>query len=295
MKKFWYALIAAVLGVTAVIYFLLQANVQDQSLYSVINVGVLPDESMDQLNYRYSPLIEYLSQQTGRSFELVPATDYNHLLTLFIEQKVDLAYLGGLTFLQSAAQQNVVPLVMRDVDMRFTSYFLVDQDSRAQDLSDLKDMPFSFGSELSTSGHLMPRHFLQLNHQIVPEDFFSEVRYSGAHDKTAYLVRDGQVELGVANSEIVRSMLRDGRLGEQDIRIIWETPPYPDYVWAVHEHLPADIRLQLQEAFLQLDSNDDQHLDILSRMGARVFLPAGIGDFQSLRQVAESLDILTPN
>ena len=69
----------------------------------------------------------------------------------------------------------------------------------------------------------MPRHFMCSDKQIIPEVFFSEVHYSGAHDKTAYLVRDGTIDLGVANSEIIKKMIRDGRLKENDVRVLWET------------------------------------------------------------------------
>lgn len=292
MKINWNALLLILCVVVAAIYATLQVDLKQKTERSLIHVGVLPDESVKQLHLRYGPLLNYLSDETGLKFKLISVSDYNELLNLFLEEKVDLAYLGGFTFLQSLARQDVVPLVMREVDTRFTSYFLVNQKHVATDLKDFKGKVFSFGSQLSTSGHLMPRHFLNTNHQIVPEEFFSDIRYSGAHDKTAYLVRDSEVDLGVANSEIIRSMIKDGRLNDQDIRVIWETPPFPDYVWAVHGHLSEDLRIQLQDAFLALDINDESEKIILSGMGARIFLPAGVNDFQPLKQVAESLQLL---
>jgi phosphonate transport system substrate-binding protein len=79
----------------------------------------------------------------------------------------------------------------------------------------------------------MPRHFLKSILSIEPESTFREVRYSGAYDKTVHQARDGKVDLGAVHAEIFRTMRRDRRPKQDDLRIIWETPPYPDYVWAI--------------------------------------------------------------
>ncbi len=183
---------------------------------------------------------------------------------------------------------------MRDVDTRFTSWFLVKDGETAHDLTDFKGKIFTFGSRLSTSGHLMPRHFLQTEMQIIPEEFFSEVRYSGAHDKTVNLVLDGVVDLGVANSEIVRTMTRDGRVKENDLHVLWETPPFNDYVWAVQDDLNEGIKTQLRDAFLELDVDDSVQGKILKNMGTEGFLPAGDRDFLLLQQIADTLGLLDP-
>ena len=105
-------------------------------------------------------------------------------------------------------------------------------------------------------------------------------------------MRDGSVDLGVANSEIIRAMMRDGRLAGNDLRVIWESPPYSDYVWAVQSHLPEKLRVRIRDAFLELDRGDEHQRKILQGLGARVFLPAGSSDFDALKQVARSLQLL---
>ena len=186
-------------------------------------LGLLPSESKDQILKRYTPLKNYLSKKLGRQCEIKIPDSYDELLKLSSSGEVDLSFLGGFTFVQSNLQCGMKPLVMRDVDTRFTSFFLVRTDDPAKSLSDLRGRSLSFGSKLSTSGHLMPRHFLT-EKMIVPEEFFREIRYSGAHDQTAYWVRDGEADAGVANSSIIRTMYEDGRLKKSEVRVLWETP-----------------------------------------------------------------------
>jgi phosphonate transport system substrate-binding protein len=159
---------------------------------SSLRISILPDEGREKLIERYTPLFEYLARETGIPYELIIPETYGELLELFHAKKIDLAYFGGFTFVKANVIDNAVPLVMRDVDTRFTSYFLVKGDHPAENISDFKGKRFSFGSSLSTSGHLMPRYFLK-EMDIIPEVFFSDTRYSGKHDLTAYWVRDGLV------------------------------------------------------------------------------------------------------
>ena len=260
-------------------------------LPTILRVGVLPDESPERLRQRYEPLLDHLSENLNIACELVIPSSYAELLSLFTERRIDLAYFGGFTYIKARQQAGAVPLVMRKIDIRFTSYFLVPAESTADSLQDLHNGTISFGSKLSTSGHLMPRFFLEQKN-IVPESFFSKVEFSGAHDKTAYQVRDGKVDVGAANAATIRSMLTDGRLGKDDIRILWETPPYADYVWAIRPEFDEASRTGLRDAFLQLTPEIDRHAAILVGINAKGLIPANSDYFKDLEQIATETEQL---
>ncbi len=257
-----------------------------------IRVGVLPDQDPDRLRQRYAPLLEHLANRSGLPTRLVLPVDYEDLVDRFGRGEIDLAYFGGLTFVQAQATHGARPLVMRAIDTRFTSWFLVRQELAHLELGDFAGRRLAFGSRLSTSGHLMPRHFLQSRWQIDPDSFFGRIEYSGAHDKTALMVRAGEVDLGVANSAIVRKMLDDGRLGQNDLHVLWQTPPYPDYVWAVPARLDNDLETKLRNAFLELDITRAEQAAILRNLGAEAYLPADPRDFTDLNQIATRLGML---
>jgi len=87
-------------------------------------------------------------------------------------------------------------------------------------------------------------------------------------------------------------MFADGRLQPGDIRIIWTTPPYPDYVWTLHPRIhPVDSE-RIQQAFLKLSIDNPQHETILSNMSAAGFYPASIEDFSMLKQVMTGFGVL---
>lgn len=257
----------------------------------ILRIGLLPDEDPETLKQRFTPLAKYLSTNLEIPFELIIPADYNDLVEQFAKGNLDITYFGGLTFLQAQQRADAVPLVMRDIDVHFSSYFLARTHEHPENLSDFKGSSFSFGSQLSTSGHLMPRYFLGMK-GITPEDFFSEVSFSGAHDKTALLVSDGAVDLGAANAHIVDSMYANGQLNPNDVHIVWKTPPYADYVWAVRPDIGESFSNKLLNLFLSLSSSNEQHHEILNKLGAGGFIPAHLDDFEALREVALKTGLL---
>jgi len=265
-----------------------EAPVQERS---TLRAGVLPDRTAARLYAEYEPLFNYLSEKTGKSIELVIPEDYQDLLRLFDEGEIDLGFFGGLTFLQAQERSGAIPLVTRDIDTRFTSLFISREDAQNTKITDFKNKKLGFGSQLSTSGHLMPRYFLRTL-GIEPETFFSNVIYTGAHDKTAMAVLDGTVDIGVANTLVIRQLLQTKRLGDDKIRILWETPPYTDYVWAVQAEISPNTKNKLQEAFLALSIVDETQRAILTSLGAQGYLPVRQEDFIKLRQLAIELDLL---
>lgn len=258
---------------------------------NAIRVGILPDQSSERAVSKYQGIFDRLRAETGLAVEIVLPRSYGELTDLFSRRQVDIAYFGGVTFLRARRESGAIPLVMRDVDMNFTSYFLVRTGEDAKKISDLRGRRLSFGSKLSTSGHLMPRQFM-LEAGIVAEQFFGEVLYSGAHDMTAIWVRDGQADIGVVNSDVADKMYLDGSLTGEQVRILKSTPPYPNYVWAVQPYVSEDLRIAIRDLFTGLSSSNEQDREILAAAGTAGFVPASMEDFDSLQKVADQLGVL---
>lgn len=254
-------------------------------------IAILPEENSKTLHHRYDPLVAYLSESLGVPFQLLIPDNYDQLLKLFHAGEIDLAFFGGFTFLKANRDSGAVPVVMRDTDLRFRSHFIARKQASHRHLKDFKGKKLAFGSALSTSGHLMPRFFLE-DQEISPESFFASVEYSGAHDETALRVQNASVDLGAINAEILDDMFSDGRLDRDAVEIIWTTPKYPDYVWAVKKTISPEFQHKLLSAFLQLDPQNEHHAVILERAQAGGFLPARQQDFDQLLKIATNLGML---
>lgn len=269
--------------------FLLLACSPDESVNSskIHKIAVLPDQSETVLRKKYQPLVDHIKSHTGLNCELVIPESYEQLLQLFNEKKIDMALFGGVTYVKAHLQSNALPLVMRDVDGRFRSVVLVGANNPANSLKELKGTSLAFGSRLSTSGHIMPRFYFR-RENIIAENYFSRLEYSGTHDLTAEWVRDGKVDAGVANSGIVNEMFLDSRLSLDKVKIIWQSPPFPDYVWAVQPGISKKEKTLIRDAFLHMNQHSEDK-QLLKNLGASYYIPVGHDDFVDLERAVLQL------
>ncbi|UAA37124.1 phosphate/phosphite/phosphonate ABC transporter substrate-binding protein [Paraneptunicella aestuarii] len=255
-----------------------------------IRVSIVPDQEPDIIRERVKNFMAYLEKETGYKFEVIVPTEYQQTLVMFLQKNVDMAWFGGYTFVKASQMGNAVPLISRAADAEFKSVVIVRSDSPYTTLFDLKDKRFSFGSRLSTSAHLMPRAFFK-RVQIEPESFFSQVEYSGAHDKTVEWVNNGKIDAGVLNPLVLQSMHLDGRIDPTKIRVIWRSPSYQDYVWAVQPTMGEDLINKIRDAFLKLSYSNEKDKQLLNDMSAHHYVPVGNADFSVLSQIIDELDM----
>ena len=159
------------------------------SYADVLRVSAIPDEAPTELQRKFAPLGAYLEAETGMKVIFVPVTDYAAVVEALATRKIDLAWLGGFTFVQAKIRTKgtAIPLVQRAEDAKFTSRFITANDS-IKTFADLKGKTFAFGAPSSTSGHLMPRYFLG-QEGLNPDKDFKNTAFSGAHDATVAFVQ----------------------------------------------------------------------------------------------------------
>lgn len=270
------------------------ALVFSSSLFSAetLRVSAIPDESPTELLRKFKPLGEHLEKELGMKIEWTPVTDYAAVVEGLAAGKIDLAWLGGFTFVQSRLKTgNANPLVQRVEDEKFTSKFVVPAGSDAKSLADLKGKTFAFGSVSSTSGHLMPRHFL-LENKIDPEKDFKRVAFSGAHDATAAWVASGRADAGVLNASVWDKLVETGKADPKQVRVLWTTPPYFDYNWTVRGDLDPALQKKIAEAFLKLDPANPAHKEILDLQRATKFIPTRPENYKGIEAAARAAGLL---
>lgn len=257
----------------------------------VLKVSAIPDEAPTELLRKFQPLGAYLEQQLGMPVEFTPVADYPAVVEALASDRIDLAWLGGFTFVQARLKTgNALPLVQRAEDARFTSKFIT-ANPDVQSLADLKGKSFAFGSVSSTSGSLMPRYFM-LQDGIKPESHFSRVGYSGAHDATAAWVQAGKVDAGVLNASVWDKLVANGTIDSNMVRVFATTPTYFDYNWTVRGTLDPALTAKIKAAFLALDPAIAEHKAILDLQAASRFIETAPENYQGIEEAARAADLL---
>ena len=263
------------------------------ALAQTLHVSAIPDEAPTELQRKFKPLGDYLKKKTGMDVQFTPVTDYAAVVEGLATNKIDLAWLGGFTFVQAKLRTNggAVPIVQRIEDEKFTSKFIVPADSPVKSLAELKGKTFAFGSPSSTSGHLMPRFYL-LRAGIDPDKDFKAVAFSGAHDATVAFVASGRAEGGVLNASVWDKLVESGNPNAAKVRVLSTTPPYYDYNWTVRPGLDAALTKKLTDAFLELDPGNPEHKEVMALQRASKFIPTKASNYDGIEAAAKSAGLI---
>lgn len=259
----------------------------------VLRVSAIPDESPTELARKFEPLGKYLESRLGMKIEWTPVTDYAAAVETLVNKKIDLAWFGGFTFVQSSVRSGgkTLPLVQREEDASFKSVFITGSDTGVKTLADLKGKTLSFGSQSSTSGHLMPRSYL-LAAKIDPDKDLKRVSFSGAHDATIAAVASGKVDAGALNISVWNKFIEDKKVDTNAVKVFYTTPSYYDYNWTVHADMPAALRDKITQAFLDLNPATPQGAEILKLQRAAKFIPSKVENYTGIKAAAENAGLL---
>ncbi|MEB3307955.1 MAG: putative selenate ABC transporter substrate-binding protein [Cyanobacteriota bacterium] len=265
-----------------------------------LRIGAIPDQNPEKLNRLYGLVARELAQQLGVSVKYVPVTDYAAAVSAFRTGDLDLVWFGGLTGVQASLQKpGSRMLAQRDIDAQFYSVFIANPRSglkpirSIQQLTELKGKRFTFGSESSTSGRLMPQYFLSQAGVKLKDFAGGAPGFSGSHDATIALVQSGAYEAGAVNEQVWKANLRSGKANRSKVFQIWRTPPYPDYLWLAQPNLDQrfgkGFTQKVQKAIIAWRPSDPEQKVILGLFGAQQFTRVNPSEYRKIETVGRQI------
>jgi phosphonate transport system substrate-binding protein len=266
----------------------------------VLRIGAIPDQNPEKLNRLYGLVADELSQQLGVKVSYVPVTDYAAAVSAFRTGSLDLVWFGGLTGVQASLQKpGAQMLAQRDIDAQFYTVFIANARSGIKPIQNqkglvaLKGKRFTFGSESSTSGRLMPQYFLAQAGVKLADFAGGAPGFSGSHDATIALVQSGTYDAGAVNEQVWKSNLRSGKANRSKVVQIWRTPSYPDYLWLGQPNLDQrfgkGFSAKLRQSIISWRPTDPEQKQILSLFGAQQFTTVKPGEYKQIEQVGRQI------
>jgi phosphonate transport system substrate-binding protein len=260
---------------------------------TVLRVTTIPEEAATEQTRKFTPIANYLRNKLGMAVEFTPVSDYPAAVEALVNKKVDLVWFGGFTHVQAQIRSGgkVIPIAQREEDTQFRSVFIAKTDSGIRTLADMKGKQVSFGSQSSTSGHLMPRSNL-LAAGINPEKDFRRIAYSGAHDATIASVVSGKVDAAALDITVWRKFVAENKVDTKAVDVFFTTPPFFNYNWSVHADMPAELRERIKKALLDLDPATPEGKEILQLNRATRYIPTAAENYKGLEAAGRSAGLL---
>ncbi|MDP8969400.1 MAG: phosphate/phosphite/phosphonate ABC transporter substrate-binding protein [Actinomycetota bacterium] len=265
----------------------------------VLRVGLIPNIAPEEQRARYKPFAVYLEDALGVDVELFVASNYAGVVTALASNRVDLAYLGGLTYVQAEQQVELVPLVTevdRETHTReYLSAVVVADDAPYRSLDDVlaEGGSFAFGDVSSTSGSLYPRVMLvEAGADCSPQDLWScpplrQVSFTGGHDAAAQAVLSGAADAAGVELRILHRLERDGAVPAGALRVI-EDRSVMGYPWVARSALGPQRHEAIVGAFTSIA--DPVLLDLLR---AERYERVSAADYDEIRAYSADLGLLT--
>lgn len=268
------------------------ANAAQPTLY----FSAIPDEDETKLTARFTKVAAYLSDKLALPVEYIPLKSYPAAVTAFKNDQIQLGWFGGLTGVQA---MRAVPgsraIAQGEEDKEFISYFIA---NAATGLVPSAELPkgmagktFTFGAKTSTSGRLMPEFHLRAAFGKSPDEIFAKVGYSGDHTKTVELVQSGAFDVGAVNYSSFDEMIKTGKADPAKVKVIWKTPPYPDYNWTIRGDVDtrfgAGTADRVRAAILGMTDPA-----LLAAFPRKSFIPTQNSDFLPIEDTAKKLGLL---
>jgi phosphonate transport system substrate-binding protein len=253
-----------------------------------LRVGMVPAAGATQVSVEQkAPLQQYVQKEMGMPVKLIIPTNYNATVEGLGNGSLDVAYLGGLTYVKARQLYGVIPLVQREVDRQFHSLFITRKSTGITKLADLKGRTFCFGDINSTSGHLFP--YLAMEEVGVFTELKSS-RYTGSHTATGEAVAAGACDAGAIDETVYHSMIAAKKIPGDQMRVFYTTPAFADYVWVARKDLSPALIQKFTKAFTRLEPGRDA--TVLDILRGKHFVKATPAEYSQVREVAKKLGLM---
>lgn len=268
----------------------------------VLTISAIPDQDPEKLQRLYDQVSTYLGEQLGVTVRYQPVTDYTASITAYRRGDLDAVFFGGLSGVQARLQvPGSVTLAQRDIDESFRSVFIAGAGSGVAAVTDvpglaaIKGRSVTFGSEVSTSGRLMPQFFLA-EAGVMVTDLGDAPGFSGSHDATIKLVAAGTYEVGALNASVWDARVTSGEVDASKVVEIFRTPTYHDYHWLgrpdLDQRFGPGFTEELRATLLGLDGSDQREKDILALFTAASFVATAPDNYANIEKIARQLGLV---
>ena len=251
-----------------------------------LRVALLPDENASTLIQNAQPLKNYLEKTLKKDIEIVVTTDYSSMIEAMRFGRIEVAYFGPFSYVLAKSRAPEIEPFAVGVERGSPSYqsiLIATAGGPVKSLADVKDRPFGFGDQASTSSHLAPRaHLLRKAGLEGDKDY--KVVHLGTHDAVARAVQAGQVPAGALSEPIFRSLIERKVIDPARVVKLDVTADIPNYPITMQGNLAPQLKQAIRDAFLGMRDKD-----VLKAFRVESFAATTDKAYDILRETAQVL------
>jgi len=269
-------------------------------------IGMVETEKIDELRNAREAIRKYLQEKLQMPVQIIYTNDYTGIIEALRANKIHIAEMPPFAYVIATRTMKFTPIVTLGSNgkpVTYKSVLIVNGQSKLKNMDDIKaqakNLTLGFVDPASTSGHLIPRAYLN-SIGLNPDTAFKQTIFAGGHTASVLSVKSNKIDVGCTTDMIFSLMIQAKLIKEGDIRTVWTSAPIVSDPIVARADLDKDFVKKVQSAYL--DFNKD-HPEILRKFMkiffhdtlTRSYIPAQDSLYNGLRKIANGVKDLKAN
>jgi phosphonate transport system substrate-binding protein len=283
-----------------------KGSVDSNGMPQTLVIGMVQTDSFNEIKKVREQMRKYLEKKLGMPVEMVFSTDYNGVIEALKAHKVHMANLPPFAYVIATRAMSLTPIVTLGNNGKPSTYhsvIIVNGHSNLKSMADVKanakSLTFCFVDPASTSGHLVPRGYLNMI-GLNPDTAFKQTMFAGNHAASVLSIKSGKIDVGCTTDLVFKIMTKAKMIKEGDIRVIWTSAPIVSDPIAVRTDVNKDLVKRIQNAYLDMSKDAPDILNtyvklFLKDTAKRSYMVAQDSMYDGLRKIAAGIKGLKAN
>ena len=201
----------------------------------------------------FTEFMAYLSEKTGKKVRWYGAESYAAQVEAMRSGRLHVAGIstGPTCFGVNLAGYVPFAIMSGPKGFGYKLQLITHKNSDIRKVSDLKGRKIAHVTPSSNSGNQAPRALFK-DLGVVPDEDY-KVSYSGKHDNSILGVANKDYDAAPVASSVLDRMVDKGVVDRNDLRVIWESDPFPTTSYGFVNNLHPDLARKVMYAFYSFD------------------------------------------
>lgn len=260
----------------------------------ILRIGLMPTQNQTEQEQVLKSLDNHLEKYLERQVDFEIAKDNKEVVQLLVENKIHIAYLGSVTYLEAVDKGAKIQPLVAPIDTNtgqpwYRLCIIVKANSNIQTLQDLKGKSIAFVDQTSTFGYITALADWKQQRQENPYQDFTQVIYVGNHEQSMAALENNMVDAVATNIVAYTNQQKNDKLASKNTKTIWESAPTPNFPVVVSEELPPKLIHQLQQAFLSLPTG----LDVIGGSQSDGYTLVIASEYDQIQKIRQELNLIS--
>ena len=255
-------------------------------------LGFVPSQEADKIADTAKPMADFLARELGIPVRSFISTNYVGLVEAMGSDKVDIGSLPPLAYVLANDQgaADVLLKTSRKGSHTYHAMFIARAGSGIASIEQARGKRVAWTDSASTSGYLFPAAYLKARGHD-PENFFSQVTFTQAHDNSVRFVYNGDVDVAAVYDDARNRLERTLPDVKKKVVKIGQTDEIPNDTISVRPGLHPDLKQKIKAAFLKYAASPEGKKTLMEIYEIDGFAEAKNSDYDSVRQVAQTMNV----